>query len=1015
MPWIKQLPDLYKAVKKYQIHRTIVVDHLPAYRDAIIAKFKKKFASVFTSGLGRCTTTKATLMLKPDAVPIFKKKRPVPYANIAALDKEIDRLLAEDVLSPVTYSKWAAPIVVVKKANGTIRLCADYSTGLNDALMLHQHPLPTPDDVFTKLNGGTVFTQIDFADAYLQVEVDDASKELLTINTHRGLFSFNRLPFGVKSAPGIFQQIMDSMIAGLDGCAAYLDDVIVTGRTTEEHIANLEALFQRIHEFGFRVRIEKCSFLMPQIRYLGNIIDADGRHPDPAKTEVIKKMPPPKDIGQLRSFLGLLNYYGAFVEEMRKLRAPLEQLLKKDVPFRWSTDCQQAFDRAKEVLSSDLLLTHYDPSKEIVVAADASEYGIGAVISHRFSDGTEKPIYHACRTLTAAEENYGQVEKEGLALVFAVRKFHRYLHGRHFKLLTDHKPLLAIYGSKKGIPVYTANRLQRWSLIMMNYNFTIEYRTTKNFGQADALSRLIADQPTSLEDAVIAEINVDAVNLFSKTSTRLPVTADIVAEETLKDPQLKEVFQCVKTGKWPKKPKNQLLRFNSMRNNLTTHRGCLLFGDRIVIPDKLQAAVLADLHDGHPGMSRMKMLARDYCYWPHIDKDIEDKVKSCNQCQENAKNPTKTSLCSWPDEEGPWIRIHADYAGPIDGRMFLVIVDAHSKMAGNNGNVNHNIGGNDHGFPPHLLSVWLPADTRNGQWNAICVEGVQRLLPTNGIKHLRSPPFHPQSNGQAERFVDTFKRTLQKLKGEGTTQEALQKFLFNYRRTPCSTLSGQSPAEVFLGRRLRSTLTLLKPSEPTIELRRNQKMEAQFNKHHAARPKMFEPDDLVWTRDYRAGYPRWAKGRIRLRHGQCIYDVEVDGQLWRRQANQLRPRTHSEDCMPLADQLELPLLKCPSAEEPTQDQEIELNENQLPTQIDDEPTADNRQSRTRRPPVRLQIDPRKKTYTTSIDDEPTADNRQSRTRRPPVRLQIDPRKKTYTASVHLGREVLDPYSDEPTG
>ncbi|PIO65756.1 reverse transcriptase [Teladorsagia circumcincta] len=279
MPWIKQLPDLYKAVRKYQIHRT-TVDHVSSYRDAIVANLRTRFPTVFKNGLGRCTTTKATIMLRADAIPVFKSKRPVPYANIAALDKEIDRLLAEDALSPVTCSKWAAPIVVVKKANGTLRLCADYSTGLNDALMLHQHPLPTPDDVFTKLNGGTVFTQIDFADAYLQVEVDEASKELLTINTHRGLLSFNRLPFGVKSAPGIFQQIMDSMIAEQNGCAAYLDDVIVTGRTMEEHTANLEALFERIHEFGFRVRVEKCSFLMPQIRYLGNIIDANGRHPD---------------------------------------------------------------------------------------------------------------------------------------------------------------------------------------------------------------------------------------------------------------------------------------------------------------------------------------------------------------------------------------------------------------------------------------------------------------------------------------------------------------------------------------------------------------------------------------------------------------------------------------------------------------------------------------------------------------------------------------------------------------
>nr|CDJ84418.1 RNA-directed DNA polymerase (reverse transcriptase) domain containing protein [Haemonchus contortus] len=521
--------------------------------------------------------------------------------------------LLRTVLSPVDYSAWAAPIVVVKKSIGTLRLCADFSTGLNDALMLHQHPLPTPDDVFAKLNGGTAFTQIDFADAYLQIEVEDEAKELLTISTHGGPLRYNRLPFGFKSAPGIFQQIIDSMICGLEGCAAYLDGVIVTGRNIEEHVANLEALSKRISDYGFRVRMDKCNFLMPQLRYLGNIIDSTGRRPDSAKIEVMRKMPHPTDVGQVRSFLGMLSYYGHFISEMRQLRAlldellkknvpfkwssdqppslgwngesdsprqhfisemrqlraPLDELLKKNVPFKWSAECQDAFQRAKDVLASDLLLTHYDPTKEIVIAADASEYGLGAVISHRLSDGTEKAIHHASRSLTAAEKNYGQVEKEALAITFALRKFHRYIYGRHFKLLTDHKPLLAIFGSKKGVPVYTANRLQRWALIVKNYDFTIEYRSTTNFGQADALSRLIAEQSTTEEDVVVAEIEKDSSAIFVNALSLLPVDAKTIAEETSKDPILKEVLHSVQSGEWPKKS-DAMSRFSSLKESLST-------------------------------------------------------------------------------------------------------------------------------------------------------------------------------------------------------------------------------------------------------------------------------------------------------------------------------------------------------------------------------------------------------------------------------------------------------------
>ncbi|CAD6192992.1 unnamed protein product [Caenorhabditis auriculariae] len=226
-------------------------------REESVAQLCHKYASVFEEGLGSCTKTKAKLFLKPESRPVYIKKRPLPYASQPAIDAEIDRLVNGGVLSSIDYSQRAAPIVAVKKANGTIRMCADFSTGLNDALMLHQHPLPTAEDVFNKLNGGQLYTQINFADAYLHIELDDSTKEILTVNTHRRLYRYNRLPFGVKSAPGILQEVIDSMISGLNGVAAYLDDIIVTGRSTDEHRRNLEALFDRIHNYGFRVRLPK--------------------------------------------------------------------------------------------------------------------------------------------------------------------------------------------------------------------------------------------------------------------------------------------------------------------------------------------------------------------------------------------------------------------------------------------------------------------------------------------------------------------------------------------------------------------------------------------------------------------------------------------------------------------------------------------------------------------------------------------------------------------------------------
>ncbi|CAH8629424.1 unnamed protein product [Schistosoma rodhaini] len=222
--------------------------------EKVLENLKGKFAAVFQNSLGHCTKVKVHLPLKADAKPIFRPRRPVPYAALELVDQELNRLQQAGVIQPVNYSAWAAPIVVIRNPNGTIRICADFSTGLNAALDEYQYPLPVPEDLFAKLNGGTCFAKIDFSDAYLQVEVDDDSRELLTINTHRGLFQYTRLPFGIKTAPAIFQQIIDTMLTGIPGAAAYLDDIIVMGSTNSELSDRLHQVLNRVLEYGFQLR-----------------------------------------------------------------------------------------------------------------------------------------------------------------------------------------------------------------------------------------------------------------------------------------------------------------------------------------------------------------------------------------------------------------------------------------------------------------------------------------------------------------------------------------------------------------------------------------------------------------------------------------------------------------------------------------------------------------------------------------------------------------------------------------
>lgn len=331
-------------------------------------------------------------------------------------------------------------------------------------------------------------------------------------------------------------------------CVNYLDDIIVSGKTNEEHLQNLQTLFCTLQQNGLKCKLNKCEFFKSEITYLGHVMNWKGITPTDTHLEAIKSLPEPKDLKQLQSFMGKINYYVKFIKNAAHISAPLNELRKKGQKFIWTDKCSEAYRKLKEQLLKKPCLAHFQPDKQLTVAADASEYGIGAVLSHKNEDGTETPIAYASKTLTKAQKVYPQVEKEALSLVYAVNKFHQYLYGRKFHLITDHKPLLAIFNPDSSIPQRTAQRLQRWALLLSNYNYAIHFRRTNLHANADALSRLPIGPDEDFDSQQEMVFQFDQV--AGTAVQQFPLDAWKIAKETRRDNILRKVKEFIQVG-WP--------------------------------------------------------------------------------------------------------------------------------------------------------------------------------------------------------------------------------------------------------------------------------------------------------------------------------------------------------------------------------------------------------------------------------------------------------------------------------
>jgi len=586
---------------------------------------------------------------------------------------------------------------------------------------------------------------------------------------------------------------MCDIIDNIKGVAVYQDDIIIAGSSIQEHDERLEKVLSLLQENGVKLNRDKCVIRKYKLSFLGHIFDKDGMSPDPEKIAAINRLAPPSNVTDLRRMLGMVNYLGTYIPNLATITRPLNDLLKSNMEWSWGPTQISAFEEIKNLITSAPTLTYYKPEKPIIVSADASSYGLGAVLLQEESDGV-KPIAYASRTLNQSEKNYAQIEKECLASVWACEKFQRYLVGlESFRLVTDHKPLVPLMNDRDldNVPL----RCQRLLMRLMRFNSIAEHAPGKNMQIADTLSR----HPTA-DDKV--PDTVDEVESYIEGIRDQWPASDNKLTEIRKATQLDEQLQAAivyTVDGWPgrawKVPSN-LRELYAVRAHLSVSEGLLLYNDRIVIPRSMQKEMLKRVHDGHLGMTKCRERARSSVWWQGIGRDIDGTVKSCTHCQVHSPAQQREPLMCSPLPENPWEKIGADLF-MHKGQSYLAVVDYYSRyleiihLTSTTSNAVINKFKN-------IFARWgIPYEIFSDNGPQFSATEFAKFAKAYGFNHTTSSPSYPQANGAAERAVQTAKRILD--------QEDPFLAIMTYRATPV-TATGYSPARLLTGREPRTTM-----------------------------------------------------------------------------------------------------------------------------------------------------------------------------------------------------------------
>lgn len=735
--------------------------------------------------------TEHSLVVDPNVPAHISPPRKVPIAMKDKIKSELSKMCDQNVIKKIEEpTNWVSSITYVTKRDGGLRICLD-PKHLNKALLRPYHKIPTLEEINHRFAKAKFFSKLDAKAGYWSIKLHPDSQQLTTFQTPFGRYCYQRLPMGLSVSQDIYQMEMDRLLEKCTGACGIADDIIIYGSSEEEHDENLINFMNVAKQEGLVLNSEKCIIKSKEVSFFGHVYTENGIKPDPIKIKDLQNMPTPTSKTELQHFLGFITYLSKFIPEFSQKTAVLRDLLSKDAIFLWEAHHQKAFCALKTEVSENSVLNYYDPNQPVELQCDASLRGIGAALLQPDLQGNMKPVAFASKSLTQTEQRYACIERELLAIVFGTQRFHTYLFGRHFNIVTDHRPLLMI-ASK---PITAAPpRLQRMLILLNGYNFSLSHRPGTENQLADGLSRL---PNTANQCNVDLDIRVDMINF---STDRI----NIIKEHSLNDPTLLGLQANIVNG-WPDKLQEvtpNLRSYWAFRDQLSIENGLILKGQQIIIPASQQREILKQLHTAHLGIEKTKLLARDTVYWIGINKDIHKLISECKICQEHQRAQTPEPLQQHDIPQRPWSVLATDIF-EFHHHQYLIIADYYTK------------------FPvikklPHPAPSSIVVDKTKEVFSEFGIP--DKIVSDNGphfasqtysefakqwqFNHVTTSPRRPQGNGFIERQIQTIKGILKKAKQSNTDPYLA---ILHWRSTPITTKLG-SPAQLLMSRQFKTTI-----------------------------------------------------------------------------------------------------------------------------------------------------------------------------------------------------------------